>query len=223
MSYSEINKSMNFLNSLRVDDSRSEYYEVIEKDHSEHKVYNQSQYLLSILFKKMGKMNLVQAIRRKHPSDERDNDPRRRKNKAFDRFCILDGDTDHFYLAKKRGSKYNDEMALLGIYWLERGKPKMANQLWKRLYSRYDERKGVLEMDKADKKRNLYPVYKVSLLGIFAKKLGKTNVVRRIQEDLKSWQHPNGGWVTDRTTRLGPDGVRNIETTMLSTMALLPN
>ena len=113
-----INRALGFLDSLRVDDTRSEYYEVAEKNHSEYRVYKQSQYLISILFNQIGRKDLVQAIRSKHPPDERDNDPRRRKHKAFDRFCILEGDTENFYLAKRRSSSYNDELALIALYWL---------------------------------------------------------------------------------------------------------
>jgi len=223
MTDSAISNALRFLDSIRVDDTRSEYYEVAEKNHSEYRVYNQSQYLISILFNRIGRKDIVQAIRSKHPPDERDNDPRRRKHKAFDRFCILEGNTENFYLAKKRSSSYNDELALIALYWLEREKPKSANNLWKRLYSKYDPDIGFLKMDKADSKRNLYPLYKVALLGILAKGMKKMDIVNKIQNDLRKWQHPLGGWVTDRTKKLRPDGVANIETTVLCSLALMPD
>lgn len=43
-----------------------------------------------------------------------------------------------------------------------------------------------------------------------------------IQRKLIAWQHPSGGWQTDGKTDLTPDGVANLETTVLSTLALLP-
>jgi hypothetical protein len=78
-------------------------------------------------------------------------------------------------------------------------------------------------MDKADMERNLYPVYKVALLAILAKKLGKTNMLADVQNQLRSWQHHIGGWETDRTVNFRPNGVANIETTSLSILALLPS
>ena len=219
---SSIHRALSFIDSLRVDDTRTEYYEVAEKNHSEYRVYNQSQYLLTVMFKQVGRNDLAQAIRRKHPPNEKDNDPRRRKYKANNRFCVLEGDIKNFYQSKRRSSRYNDEMALIALGWLLKDRPRSAQNLWKKLYSRYDQSRGVLKMDKADLERNLYPVYKVALLGILAKKLGKTNTITNVQSRLRSWQHQFGGWETDRKVDLRPDGVANIETTTLTILALLP-
>lgn len=219
---SAINRALLFLDTLRVDDTRSEYFEVAEQNHSEHRVYNQSQYLLSVMFKKVGRDDLVQAIRSKHPLGERDNDPRRRRRKSNDRFCILEGDIENFYLSNQKDSNYNDEIALLTLYWLERGQMDHSSRLWRKLLSRYDSLRGVLKMDRADSKRRLYPVYKVALLGIVAKRMGERETAVSVQGNLLRWQHQAGGWVTDRRPDLGPDGVANIETTALSVLALLP-
>lgn len=56
-----IERALNFIDSLRVDDARFEY-EVAEQNHSERKVYNQSQYLLSAMFELLGKEDLAQRI-----------------------------------------------------------------------------------------------------------------------------------------------------------------
>ncbi|MEM4246559.1 MAG: hypothetical protein QW390_04620 [Candidatus Bathyarchaeia archaeon] len=217
-----IDKALRFIDSLRVDDTRSEYYEVAEPDHSEHRVYNQSQYLLSILFKKLGKNDLCQRIRSKHPPDEPDNDlPRRRGHKSNDRWCVLEGDVEHFYLANRINSSYSDEKALIALYCFEKKREQHALKLWDELYSRYIPEKGVLQMDKADAERNLYPVYKVALLGILAKKVRNAEAAQSVYRSLAAWQHQSGGWETDRKADLTPDGVANLETTVLSIMALL--
>jgi hypothetical protein len=217
-----IERALHFIDSLRVNETRGDYFEVAERDHSEHRVYNQSQYLLAVLFKKLEKNDLFQAIRRQHPPNEPDNDPRRKRHKANDRFCILEGDIKPFYLARRRSSKYNDEKALIALYWIQRERPRSANRLWEKLYSQFNSTKGVLQMDKADRERNLYPVYKVALFGILAQSMKHISVVRNVQQHLQRWQHRNGGWETDRTRNLRPDGVANIETTVLSILALLP-
>src|SRR4030042_508239 len=123
---SSIQRALRFIDSLRVDDARTEYFEVAEKDHSEYRVYNQSQYLLTVMFKQIGRNDLAQAIIRKHPPSEKDNDPRRRRHKANNRFCILEGDIKNFYLEKRRSSRYNDEMALIALGWLLKDRPRSA-------------------------------------------------------------------------------------------------
>ena len=221
-SHPAISRALKFIDTLRVNDSRSEYYEVAELDHSEHRVYNQSQYLLTLLFKKVGRIDLAQAIRRKHRPDEPDNDlPRRKGHIACDRWCILEGDIAPFYLKNRINSSYNDEKALLALYWLEKGSQGNAKRIWKQLHSRYDSLQGVLKMDKADRERSLYPVYKVALLGILARKMNKPDIAGSVEGSLRRWQNTGGGWETDRTPILRPDGVANIETTALSILALL--
>ncbi|MEM2107202.1 MAG: hypothetical protein QXV46_05265 [Candidatus Bathyarchaeia archaeon] len=217
-----IERALLFIDSLRVDNAGSEYFEVAEQNHSEHRVYNQSQYLLSVMFKKLGRHDRAEAIRSKHPLGEPDNDPRRRRHKANDRFCILEGDVKNFYLANQTDSNYNDEIALLSLYWLEKGRKDYSDKLWRKIYSRYDFSRGVLKMDKADYKRKLYPVYKVALFGILAKRMDDKTTLENVQRNLLRWQDESGGWVTDRRKDLEPDGVANIETTALSIMALLP-
>jgi hypothetical protein len=199
-----VDRAARFLDSLRTDERRTDFYEVAEPTHSEHRVYNQSQYLLSILLKRLGSEETYRNIRGKHMVGEVDNDPTRSGHKANDRFCVLEVDTKPFYLA---GQTKTDN----------------AERLYKQLVARFDPVKGVLEMDRADrlrKPRPLYPVYKVALLGILAKRMNDIATLNRVREVLKAWQHPSGGWVTDRTLELAPDVVANIETTALCTMAL---
>jgi hypothetical protein len=219
--------ALNFIDSLRVDEERSEYFEVAEEYHSEHRVYNQSQYLLSAMFKLLGKENLSQAIRRKHDPSEPDNDPTRQSHKAGDRFCVLEGNTEPFYLAGHTDAENNDEIALLALYWLDKKHPvlewwyrKKADRLWKKLLDRFIQEKGVLQMDTADRRKQLYPVYKVALFGILAKRMKQTQILATVKEKLKEWQHSGGGWETDRRLDLAADGVANIETTALVILAL---
>jgi len=220
-------KAMSFVDSLRVDDNRCEYREVAEQNHSEYRVYNQSQYLLSVVFKLLGRDDLAQAIRNKHDPNEGDNDPKREGRKAGDRFCVLEGDLEHFYLKNRvfLDSEKNDEIALKALYCLQK-KPdwmygRNAKKSWEKLRSRYDSSKGVLRMDESDLERNLYPVYKVALLGLLAKEMGDKEIVTRVREDLRKWQHSDGGWVTDRNINMDPDGVANLETTALAILALI--
>jgi len=78
----------------------------------------------------------------------------------------------------------------------------------------------VLNMDKADRKKNLYSVYKTALMGITAKKMKDQEVLASVRATLRSWQNTDGGWVTDRTPDLQPNGVANAETTALVILAL---
>jgi hypothetical protein len=90
------------------------------------------------MFKQVGRNDLAQAIIIKHPPNEKDNDPRRRRHKANDRFCVLEGDIKPFYLAKRRSSRYNDEMVLIALGWLLKDRPNSAQSIWKELHSCYD-------------------------------------------------------------------------------------
>lgn len=226
-----VEKATRFLDSLRTDEGRTDFYEVAERSHSEHRVYNQSQYLLSILLKRLGSDVHFQNIRGKHPVGEVDNDPTRSGHRANDRFCILEDDTKPFYLADQKDAETNDEMALLALYWLNKRDPVIGNtlnrrnaeRLYGKLKARFDSVRGVLEMDKADQMRKpspLYAVYKVALLGILARRMNDMATLNRVREVLRAWQDASGGWSTDRTTELAPDGVANVETTVLCTMAL---
>jgi len=216
-------RAISFIASLKANEVPSEYYEVSERKHSEYRVYNQTQYLLSIMFKHSGNEDLSLKIRSKHLPGETDNDPGRKARTSNDRFCVLDGETTNFYLAEQKDALNYDEKALLALYWLQKGGPKgvqHATELWKQLRDRYDLSRGVLEMDKADRKKKLHSVYKTALMGILAKKMNDQEVLSSVRAALKSWQSPNGGWVTDRTPDLRPDGVANAETTALAILAL---
>jgi len=228
--------ALDFIDSrLKSDETGSDYYEVAEQDHPEHMVYNQSQYLLSVAFKLLGKESLAQSIRRKHNPDEPDNDPNRKEHKAKDRFCVLEGDTREFYLAGQDDAENSDEIALLALYWLNIKDPILGNRvsrskvdkLWKKLLPRYDPVKGILAMDKADRDvaqrqgfEELYPVYKVALFAILAKNMKDMQTLDSVREKLRMWQHSGGGWETDRTADSKPIGVANLETTALAILAL---
>jgi len=231
-----VEDALDFIDSLRVDETRCEYYEVAEQNHSEHLVFNQSQYLLSVMFKLLRREDLFQRIRRRHDPKEPDNDPKRRGHIAKDRFCVLERDIERFYLAGKTDAENNDEIALLALYWLSKKHPLLGNalhrgiidKLWRKLQSRYDPVRGVLAMDGADRDvaqqrglKELYPVYKVALFGILAKEMKETNILAKVREKLKEWQHYRGGWETDRNGDMKPNGVANVETTALSILALV--
>jgi len=218
-----VERASSYVRSLRADQGPSEYFEVSEKTHSEYRVYNQTQYLLSIMFKQTGNEDLALKIRSRHAPGEGDNDPGRKSRRSNDRFCVLEGEIDHFYLAGQKDALNNDEKALLALYWLQKGGPRgmqYARALWKQLRDQYDISRGVLNMDKADRKKNLYSVYKTALMGILAKKMKDQEVLASVRATLRSWQNTDGGWVTDRTPDLQPNGVANAETTALVILAL---
>lgn len=218
-----VGRALSYVRSLRADEVPSEYYEVSEKTHSEYRVYNQTQYLLSIMFKHVGNEDLALKIRSRHMPGEVDNDPGRKGRKSDDRFRVLEGVTDGFYLAGQKDALNSDEKALLALFWLQKGGLKgiqYAKVLWKQLRDQYDLSRGVLKMDKADRKKNLYSVYKTALMGILAKKMNDQEILASVRATLRSWQNADGGWVTDRTPDLQPNGVANAETTALAILAL---
>jgi hypothetical protein len=232
-----IDKALRFIESKLAKDDGLEYWEVAEEDDREHFVYNQTQYLLSVMFKSIGRQDLFEKIRKKHHPDEPDNDPTKGKNRiASDRWCVLDGETKRFYLLNEKSvqGKGNDEFVLVALHWLLRKEhaSKLDPRRWdydrkaKRWFdtvkSRYDPSKGVLEMDKADIGKGTYSVYKVALLGILANRMKDTATLNSVRTFLRNWQDEGiGGWQTERTEDLKAGGLINAETTALVILALL--
>jgi hypothetical protein len=128
---------------------------------------------------------------------------------------------DIFYLRGRTDADSNDELALLSLYWYQKNgiftffNKRRARQLYEKLKARFDPTLGVLQMDQADRQRGLFPVYKIALLGILARKMGDTVTLARVRQVLAGWQEGSGGWRTDRKLDLTPDGVCNLETTAL--------
>jgi len=253
----QVDNALQFIDSLREDDTRSSYREIAEKDDPEYQIYKQSQYLLSVMFKLLGRDDLFKKIRTKHSPFDPDNDLTREGHKAGDRFCVLDEldeELPPFYLAGYEDAENNDEKALLAIYWLKRETSKTQ---WETLLDKllrvlsiiklvdektadkfnyqkktmrlYDDLRsrlkssGVLEMDKADSEKKLYSLFKVSLFGILASKVGDQETITRVRQNLVKWQsesNKNGGWKTDLTPNLTLIGLTNLETATLSILAL---
>jgi len=228
----QIDKALIFVNSLGENNGES-YYEVAEVKDLEYRIYKQSQYLLSILFKTLGRDDLFRRIRKKHRPNDFDNDKNRKWRRANDRYCVLEGDTIHFNTSGVEAES-SDGIALLALHCLnmkslskkvEEQYRLKAKELWNKLLLRYDPSRGVLAMDRTDKKNNLYSVYKVAFLGILAKKMSDGAILSRVRQDLIKWQQEsnrNGGWITD----LKPDsleliGLANVETTALCVLALV--
>jgi len=235
----DVDQGLRFLYSLRKDPAESEYYEVKGKWEQQHQVFKQTQYLVSILFKKIGWDDLSQKIRSINRPEDEDNDPPRKGHRAGDRWCVLEGRTDLFDPQLVRHAregvtegKGNDEIALMALYCILKaeGLPphplaksfrQNAEILWNTVKKRYDPSKGVLEMDKADRENNSHSVYKVALLGILAKRMNDTETLESVRRNLRSWRDkPTGGWQTERTLQLKPGGLINAETTAMALLAL---
>lgn len=228
ISDSAIQNALKFIDGLRADDTRTSYYEIYENDPNERKEFPQSQYLLYITFKQIGLQELAGKIASRYDFSAVETvDPNRQGRPANDCFSVLEGKIEPFRHAGKRDCKNNDEKALLSMYWLQRKDPlrgwlyrRYADDIWKQLAAKYDPSRGVLEMDCADQKKQLYSVFKVALFGILAKRIDKTEVLASVQTKLRDWQDESGGWKTDRTIELQPDGYANLETTAMSILAL---
>lgn len=227
-----ISKALKFIDGLKQDGSGGSYYEVAEVEHSEHKVFPQTQYVLFITFNLLNLHDLASPIAKAHDFTAPDLvDLTRNGRPANDTYCVLEGDIKPFRLVNQKDSNYNDETALLAMYWLARKQPiignmlyrRNANTLWKKLQGRYDVTTGFLEMDPAEQSRKpapLHAVYKVALFGILARRMMGQDVLSNVRANLRQWQDTNGGWITDRRLDLAPDGVANLETTCLSILAL---
>lgn len=229
---SEVQRALDFIHNKLRDQNGGSYYEVAQSDHTEYRIFPQSQYILYITFKKLGLTQLAEEIARRHDFAQPDTvDKKRNLRPANDTYCVLEGELKPFRLAGQKRSDYSDEVALLAMFWLEKSKSplgkilhrKKAEELWKELKSRYDISKGVLKMDKADadKNRPVYSVYKLALFGLLAKRMNDQEVLAKVRQTLRDWQDKDGGWVTDRSVELVPDGVANLETTALAILVFV--
>jgi hypothetical protein len=227
-----ISKALRFIDGLKQDNSAGSYYEVAEVEHSEHEVFPQTQYVLYITFNLLNLRDQASAIAKAHDFTAPDLvDLTRHGRPANDTYCVLEGDIKPYRLMNQKDSEYNDEMALSAIHWLERKQPLIGNvfyrrnadTFWKKLQGRYNASIGFLEMDPAEKSRKpapLHAVYKLSLFGILARRMMGHDMLSNVRANLRQWQDASGGWITDRTLDLAPDGVANLETTCLSILAL---
>ncbi len=217
-------RALEFFRTLQVDPEGSGYFEVAETTSGEHRVYTQSNYLLKITFNTLGQTALGSAIQ--VDPMESDNDPTRAGHLTGDRWCVLEDRTDLFYLKGQTQSVHTDELALLVIYWFEKGgfldwlNRKTAKKIYSGLIPQYDSALGVLRMDAADLARGLYSIYKVALLGIAAKLVNDLQTSASVAQHLLQWQASSGGWITDKDRNLNPNGLANIETTCCCVLAI---
>ena len=224
--------ALNFINKLKAE-KEDVYWEVLDSGHGDHKVWPQSQFLLYALFTKLGlhDQNYLASAARIICNNDLTVWAVDRLIRAGERFCILLGDTEDFYLKDCRlGSvlPHSDENALLLLYRLLTNEKTDADNLFGNLEEMWDDEVNMLGMDAADrsKEKPQYAVYKTSLFGIAAKAIGNSKWASIVQSRLRQLQTGSGpcsgGWKTEMLPRGTLDGAENIETTALSIIALLP-
>jgi hypothetical protein len=203
------------------------YWEVADKNHVEHKIYPQSQYLFYITSKRLKFEELAHQIQAANSFDVCAVD---REIYANARFCVLDDETPPFYLANRRLADLSnyDEIALLGHYRALRSDMTGARECSSFLKRHWNPTHEVLEMDGGDKAAKngagLFRIYKTALAGTLFARVGESttpncaSIARKLQQ-LQDLQN-TGGWITDRTANWEPDGVPNIETTCLALLCL---
>jgi len=108
-----ITAGLNFLSSLQ-SDHQGWYWEVSDPNHTDHKIWPQSQNLLYITFKRLGKLDAANQIYYANDFKVAAED---RNIPACSRFSVLDNDPSLFYLAGSETSGNFDEVALIGHYW----------------------------------------------------------------------------------------------------------
>jgi hypothetical protein len=193
------------------------FWEVSERDHGDRRIWPQTQYLLYITFKRLSKLDIAERIRSANwficPTVDR-------VGYANDRFCVLDNDVGPFYLWDSETSDYFDEVALIGHYRALAGSIGKAVTLAECLFKNWNSDLGVLGMDKGDKEKGLFRVYKTALAGTLFARVGMLEECRLVATTLERLQEKGGGWITD----LRPDGVKegvaNAETTCLALICL---
>ncbi len=119
----QIKKALQFIDARRTSPDRHSYWEIEEQNDTEYKIFKQTQYLLSILFKNVDRADLAQKIRTVHSPHNDDNDPNRKDRKAGDAYCVLDKTNEvlpKFYLEECKDALNNDEKVLLALYWLKK-------------------------------------------------------------------------------------------------------
>lgn len=140
---------LNFLQGLE-SDHPGKYWEVYELGHGDHRIWPQTQYLLYVTFKRLGRFELARRIR--DANDFKTLTIDRRGLVSDARFCVLDNDAPPFYLAEWATLPGNfDEVALLGHYWALAGNINRAKELANFLKSKWNQQLGVLGMDEGDK------------------------------------------------------------------------
>ena len=226
---SDIRLALSFIDKLKTDSKGSAFWEVLDSGHGDHRVWPQSQFLLYLLSYKVGLHDssyLAQAAKIVCNNDLTvcavD-----RWGKAGDRFCVLLGDPDDFYLKDERvgtTKTCSDENSLLLLYRLLTNQLSDADNLFGNLENMWDYSVNLLGRDQADCGK--YAIYKTALFGIAAKAIGNSKWVQIVQSRLRELQTRTGpcagGWKTHLLPDKTFDGVENVETTALSVIALLP-
>jgi len=226
-----IKKGLEFVDKLRSEKNRYQFWETLDPD-IDHKIWSQSQYLAFVLFTVIGMEKEAKHIQENNDFNAPAGD---REGRANDRFCVLIDDSESF--AYKRISAeakdgHADSIALMGMYslvkerrgsrltrWLQRRKNGMdSHASVDRLRAMYDQEKGFLI-----ESGEIAELYKLSLLGILAKKIGNREWVDTIDNRLRETQSNNGGWKSHWIGRTEPRPIgttENLETTALSIIAL---
>ena len=229
-----IKKGLAFLDRLR---SESNHHKFLETLHPQidHEIWPQSQYMMHVLFTILGMADLAKKVKEnndfyEHPRDrDKDEDA-----KALDRFCILINDTDNFALqrlTRQANASYPDCIALMGLYLIITERKDFIGKIIRFFLSLFriksESEKYFTKLEEMyDPKLGFFQggeLYKLSLFGIFAKKLEKTEWINIITKRLKETQSENGGWKTHWVgpTEPRPIGtVENLESTALSIIAL---
>ncbi len=221
---SSIASGLKFLDGLQ-SDHPGQYWEVLDPQHGEHKIYPQSQYLLYITLKRFGKFELARPI---HDANNFKSLTVDRRNTIADaRFCVLDNDAPPFCLADWGSSQLPDnfdEVGLLGHYWSLTGNSAGATQCATFLWSQWNSQFQVLGMDSGDRSVNppFFRVYKTALAGTLFARVGGTMLAhcQSTAVRLQSLQDTSGGWKTDLDANGVLQGVPNIETTCLTLICM---
>jgi hypothetical protein len=194
------------------------YWEVLDPNHGDHRIWPQSQYLLYLAFKRFGRYDLAYEIYLANDFKVCAVD---RVIYASSRFCVLDNDVPPFYLANQTALPSNyDEVALLGHYRFLTGASVKSIEYAGFLKSKLDPKLGIIGMDEGDRRRNLFRLYKTALAGTLFGRVGWIQDCQSIARKLESLQASDGGWVTDLDSSGKLNGVSNIETTCLALLCL---
>lgn len=193
------------------------FWEVYDPKHCDRRIWPQTQYLLYITFKRLGKVDVAERIKSANCFTSPAVD---RVGYANDRFCVLDNDTQPFQLWKSETSDYFNEVALIGHYRALKGDKTKALSLAKYLHQSWNPDIGVLGMDKGDKECSLFRVYKTALAGTLFARVEMLQECHSTTATLLRLQEDDGGWITDLKPDGTKDGVANAETTCLALLCL---
>jgi hypothetical protein len=214
--YTGIKKGLKFLAGLE-SDHLGWFWEVPDPSHTDRRIWPQTQYLLFITFKRLGRADIAERIRSANwfisPAVDR-------LIYANERFCVLDNDVGPFHLWNYENSDNFDEVALIGHYRALVGSIGKAVSLAECLLNNWNSDLGVLEMDKGDRIKGLFPVYKTALAGTLFARIEMQQECQSTTEALQRLQEDDGGWKTDLKPDGTKDGVPNAETTCLALICL---